>query len=105
MFVFRIVPKENKSSVPSPIPIPKEKLPEVLFDSEELGTDQRVYLTTFMAHFMMMYAESSLKSPIEFPAGISHSNRVILHHILDKLGLGSFTRGSKGEFGKWVILA
>jgi hypothetical protein len=48
----------------------------------------------------MMFMESGNSSAIELPPGLTHDNRMIMHHICDRLGLGSFTSGSKGNLTK-----
>ena len=86
------------------IPVTKDRLPDQLFKLEDLSSDEQLHMTMFMAHFFLMYVEAGNSSAIELPAGITHANRVIVHHITDKLGLGSFTRGSKGT-NKRILVA
>ena len=74
----------------------KEKLPEVLFKTESLSSDEQLHMTMYMTHCLLMYIEEKAESAIELPPGISHSSRVIIHHIADRLGLGSITKGNKG---------
>ena len=75
----------------------KDKLPDILFKQGFLSSDEQMHMTMYMAHWLLMYIEENAESAIELPAGISPTNRVIIHHIADRLGLGSFTKGTKGS--------
>jgi len=90
----------KRSTTITGTPIPKDKFPDQVYSEDDLSREEQKFLTMYMTHFLLQYMDSECKSAIEFPSGISYEVRVILHHICDKLGLGSITRGPKGKGSK-----
>ena len=52
-----------------------------------------------------MYKEGSSKTAIELPGELTFQARMVFHHVADRLGLGSFTRGKgRSKFPSFNIL-
>lgn len=85
------------------VPVKRDSLIDQLFIEEPLTKDEELNLMIYMSHFLISYQQSAVRQAIELPAGIPNPTRIIIHHICDKLGLGSFTRGSKGSQKRMVI--
>lgn len=62
-------------------PIGIDKLPDLLFQDSQMSQEEEVHLVMYLSHFLLTYIESQAREAIEFPLGIPHDKRVILHHV------------------------
>ena len=96
--------EDYHSELLDPVPIMSKDLPDELFMEGNLAKELEEHIIVFMSHFFLNYIDSNVDVPIQMPTGIDHERRMIIHHICDKLGLGSLVRGTKG-LNKRVIVA